>query len=92
MNTENLMAKARQAAVSARGCWIPEIRTDHVTAPITPCLMRLVLCSGIPWILGDFDHPVTNAYTESLNDLIRVMNRGWLRVQLRGATGQDSVQ
>ena len=28
-----------------------------------------------PWILGYFDHPVTNAYTESLNSLIRVMNR-----------------
>ena len=28
-----------------------------------------------PWILNYFDHPVTNAYTESLNSLIRVMNR-----------------
>jgi transposase len=28
-----------------------------------------------PYILGYFDHPVTNAYTESLNNLIRVMNR-----------------
>ena len=28
-----------------------------------------------PWILGYFEHPVTNAYTESLNSLIRVMNR-----------------
>ena len=28
-----------------------------------------------PFILGYFDHPVTNAYTESLNNLIRVMNR-----------------
>ena len=28
-----------------------------------------------PWILGYFDHPVTNAYTESLNSLFRVMNR-----------------
>lgn len=28
-----------------------------------------------PWILGYFDHPITNAYTESLNNLIRVMNR-----------------
>ena len=28
-----------------------------------------------PWILNYFDHPVTNAYTESLNNLIRVMNR-----------------
>lgn len=28
-----------------------------------------------PFILNYFDHPVTNAYTESLNSLIRVMNR-----------------
>jgi transposase len=28
-----------------------------------------------PWILGYFEHPVTNVYTESLNNLIRVMNR-----------------
>lgn len=28
-----------------------------------------------PWILGYFEHPVTNAYAESLNSLIRVMNR-----------------
>jgi transposase len=28
-----------------------------------------------PWILTYFDHPITNAYTESLNNLIRVMNR-----------------
>lgn len=28
-----------------------------------------------PYILNYFDHPVTNAYTESLNSLIRIMNR-----------------
>jgi transposase len=28
-----------------------------------------------PLIVAYFDHPVTNAYTESLNNLIRVMNR-----------------
>jgi transposase len=28
-----------------------------------------------PEILSYFDHPITNAYTESLNNLIRVMNR-----------------
>lgn len=31
--------------------------------------------NSAPWILGYFDHPITNAYTESLNNLIRVMNR-----------------
>lgn len=29
----------------------------------------------MPEIVGYFEHPVTNAYTESLNSLIRVMNR-----------------
>jgi len=29
----------------------------------------------MPEILNYFDHPVTNAYTESLNSLIRVMDR-----------------
>ena len=29
----------------------------------------------MPEIMAYFDHPVTNAYTESLNSLIRVMNR-----------------
>jgi transposase len=28
-----------------------------------------------PWILGYFDHPIANTYRESLNNLIRVMNR-----------------
>ncbi len=28
-----------------------------------------------PYILSYFEDPITNAYTESLNDLIRVMNR-----------------
>ncbi|MBD3612883.1 MAG: ISL3 family transposase [Hydrogenovibrio crunogenus] len=28
-----------------------------------------------PYILNYFQHPVTNAYTESLNNLIRIMNR-----------------
>lgn len=28
-----------------------------------------------PWILNYFDHRITNAYTESLNNLIRVLNR-----------------
>jgi len=28
-----------------------------------------------PWIIEYFNHPVTNAYTESLNNLIRIMDR-----------------
>ena len=29
----------------------------------------------LPYIISYFDHPITNAYTESLNSLIHVMNR-----------------
>lgn len=29
----------------------------------------------LPEIMGYFEHPITNAYTESLNNLVRVMNR-----------------
>lgn len=31
--------------------------------------------NGAPGILGYFDHPITDAYTESRNQLIRVVNR-----------------
>jgi hypothetical protein len=29
----------------------------------------------MPWIMNYFDHRITNAYTESLNNLIRATNR-----------------
>lgn len=32
-------------------------------------------CQKNPKIFSYFDHPITNAYTESLNSLIRVINR-----------------
>src|SRR5659263_327920 len=35
----------------------------------------VVLNNGRPEIMACFDHPITNAYTESLNSLIQVMNR-----------------
>lgn len=48
-----------------------------VTPEVLPAFSDLIRAwdNWTPWILGYFDHPVTNAYTESLNNLIRVMNR-----------------
>lgn len=48
-----------------------------ITPELSPAFSDLVRAweNWTPWILGYFDHPVTNAYTESLNNLIRVMNR-----------------
>jgi transposase len=61
-----------QAALSAYEAWAkavtPELRiaySDVIRA----------FTNWQPWILNYFEHPVTNAYTESLNSLIRVMNR-----------------
>lgn len=50
---------------------------QRITPEIAPAFADLVRAwdNWAPWILGYFDHPVTNAYTESLNNLIRVMNR-----------------
>jgi len=49
----------------------------QITPDVAPAFGDLVRAweNWAPWILGYFDHPVTNAYTESLNSLIRVMNR-----------------
>jgi len=61
-----------QAALSAYEAWnkavVPEVRDAYSD------LIR-AFTNWQPWILNYFDHPVTNAYTESLNNLIRVMNR-----------------
>ena len=50
---------------------------SRITPEVAPAFSDLVRAweNWTPWILGYFDHPVTNAYTESLNNLIRVMNR-----------------
>ena len=50
---------------------------QRITPEIAPHFADLVRAwdNWTPWILGYFDHPITNAYTESLNNLIRVMNR-----------------
>lgn len=61
-----------QAAIAAYEAWnkavVPEVRDAYSD------LIR-AWTNWQPWILGYFDHPVMNAYTESLNSLIRVMNR-----------------
>ena len=50
---------------------------SRITPEVAPAFTDLVRAwdNWTPWILGYFDHPVTNAYTESLNSLIRVMDR-----------------
>jgi transposase len=50
---------------------------QRITPDLEPAFHDLVRAwdNWTPWILGYFDHPITNAYTESLNSLIRVMNR-----------------
>lgn len=50
---------------------------SRITPEVAPAFYDLVRAwdNWTPWILEYFDHPVTNAYTESLNNLIRVMNR-----------------
>lgn len=65
-------AGSQQAAIAAYEAWskavVPEVRDAYSD------LIR-AFTNWQPWILNYFDHPVTNAYTESLNSLIRVMNR-----------------
>ncbi len=50
---------------------------SRITPEVAPAFHDLVRAwdNWTPWILGYFDHPITNAYTESLNSLIRVMDR-----------------
>jgi transposase len=62
----------QRAAIAAYEDWskavVPEVRdafSDLIRA----------FTNWQPFILNYFEHPVTNAYTESLNSLIRVMNR-----------------
>src|ERR1700681_3907586 len=43
------------------------------TLPFYP--LNRAVNNWMPEIMAYFDHPMTNAYTESLNNLIRVMNR-----------------
>ncbi|MGV2528063.1 UNVERIFIED_CONTAM: transposase, partial [Bacillus thuringiensis] len=63
---------SKQAAIAAYAAWnkavVPEVRDAYAD------LIR-AFTNWQPFILNYFEHPVTNAYTESLNSLIRVMNR-----------------
>ncbi len=50
---------------------------QRVTPAIAEAFHDLICAwdNWTPWVLEYFNHPVTSAYTESLNNLIRVMNR-----------------
>jgi len=50
---------------------------SRITPEIEPAFHDLVRAweYWTPWILEYFNHPITNAYTDSLNKLFRVMNR-----------------
>ncbi|MDR2838275.1 MAG: ISL3 family transposase [Azonexus sp.] len=65
-------ADSPEAAIAAYDAWnkavVPEVRGAFGD------LIR-AFTNWQPFILNYFEHPVTNAYTESLNNLIRVMNR-----------------
>lgn len=65
-------ARSPQEAMKAYEAWnravVPQVRDAYAD------LIR-AWSNWQPWIINNFEHPVTNAYTESLNSLIRVMNR-----------------
>jgi hypothetical protein len=61
-----------EAALRRYAAW-----SKDVSPEIRPYFHDLIraFTNWQPFILNYFEHPVTNAYTESLNSLIRVMNR-----------------
>lgn len=61
-----------QAALAAYEAW-----NKGVVSEVRDAFHDLIqaFTNWQPFILNYFEHPVTNAYTESLNSLIRVMNR-----------------
>jgi hypothetical protein len=71
--TSSRPSGSQQAAIAAYEDWnkavTPEVRDAYAD------LIR-AWTNWEPWILGYFDHPVTNAYTESLNSVIRVRTPG----------------
>jgi len=54
-----------------------EAWSDEVSPEIRPYFHDMIraFTNWKPFILNYFEHPITNAYTESLNSLIRMMNR-----------------
>ncbi len=65
-------ARSRHDAMNMYAAW-----EKSVTPEVRDAFSDIIRAWGNwqPYILNHFDHPVTNAYTESLNNLIRVMNR-----------------
>lgn len=65
-------ATSRQDAEARWASWHRSVPQELM--PHFGDLVRAVM-NWEPHVFAYFDHPVTNAYTESLNNLIRVMNR-----------------
>lgn len=64
--------KSRNDAELAYEQWMKSIPSE-LNEAFNP--IKTAVGNWSPYIFNYFDHPVTNAYTESLNNLIRVMNR-----------------
>ncbi len=62
----------RDAAHWAFEQWAKSV-PPHLEEAFKP--IKTAVRNWMPEIFAYFDHPITNAYTESLNNLIRVMNR-----------------
>jgi transposase len=62
----------RQAAKEAYGAWLRALPGE-----LEPAFRDLTtaMANWEPEVFAYFDHPITNAYTESLNNLIRLTNR-----------------
>ena len=72
-------AKSKEEALARFAAW-----DRAVTYEVRDAFSDLIKAwrNWQPYIIAYFDHPVTNAYTESLNSLIRVMNRLGRELQL----------
>lgn len=82
-----MLEAAYDAKEAFYGIWDMDIRTEaerayaiwrhNLTPEVREAFHPLVrvMENWHPHIFAYFDHPITNAYTESLNNLIRVMNR-----------------
>lgn len=64
--------RSREAAFNAYETWAKSIPPE-LNEAFSP--LKSAVGNWSPYIFSYFDHPITNAYTESLNNLIRVMNR-----------------
>lgn len=64
--------QTKEEALQRYQVWLRSIPPEHMEA-FRPCVSAWT--NWQPYILSYFDHRITNAFTESLNSLIRVMNR-----------------